>query len=141
MSVYGNDIRKKFEEMTSEQLTKVYNDKDYGEYTKEVFDAIRDILYDRGLIWKCPKCGEAVENSYDTCWNCGTAEDGSPSENETEFNKIKRTIQNEMERNGNRGGFFSFQKMITPSFIRAIYVLGIIGIVIYGGIHTYGGIK
>jgi ribosomal protein L37AE/L43A len=22
--------------------------------------------------WKCPKCGEEVEEQFDTCWNCGT---------------------------------------------------------------------
>ena len=22
--------------------------------------------------WKCPKCGEEVEEQFDECWNCGT---------------------------------------------------------------------
>ena len=26
----------------------------------------------------CPKCGEAFENGFDTCWKCGTGRDGSP---------------------------------------------------------------
>jgi rubrerythrin len=33
------------------------------------------------VTWKCPKCGEAVEEQFDTCWNCGTErpEDGVPN--------------------------------------------------------------
>jgi len=29
-------------------------------------------------MWKCPKCSESVEDSFDSCWNCGTGKDGSP---------------------------------------------------------------
>jgi hypothetical protein len=25
-----------------------------------------------GPTWKCPKCGEEVEDQFDVCWNCGT---------------------------------------------------------------------
>jgi hypothetical protein len=28
-------------------------------------------------MWKCPKCSEGVEDSYEVCWNCGTAKDGT----------------------------------------------------------------
>jgi uncharacterized protein YbjQ (UPF0145 family) len=28
-------------------------------------------------MWKCPKCGEQVEASFEVCWNCGTATDGT----------------------------------------------------------------
>ncbi|HZK80873.1 MAG TPA: DUF2007 domain-containing protein [Humisphaera sp.] len=24
-----------------------------------------------GPTWKCPKCGEEVEDQFDVCWNCG----------------------------------------------------------------------
>jgi rubrerythrin len=24
-----------------------------------------------GPTWKCPKCGEEVEDQFDECWNCG----------------------------------------------------------------------
>ena len=27
-------------------------------------------------MWKCDKCQESVEDSYDTCWNCGTSREG-----------------------------------------------------------------
>ena len=27
-------------------------------------------------MWKCPKCGEDVENNFDVCWNCGTSKSG-----------------------------------------------------------------
>ncbi len=28
-------------------------------------------------MWKCKKCAEENEDSFDTCWSCGTAQDGS----------------------------------------------------------------
>lgn len=27
-------------------------------------------------MWRCGKCGETVESSFDVCWNCGTSKDG-----------------------------------------------------------------
>ena len=28
-------------------------------------------------MWRCPSCGEHVDNQFDACWNCGTAQDGT----------------------------------------------------------------
>jgi uncharacterized protein YbjQ (UPF0145 family) len=28
-------------------------------------------------MWKCSKCREEVEDSFEVCWNCGTANDGT----------------------------------------------------------------
>lgn len=28
--------------------------------------------------WTCPHCGEAIEDTFDTCWKCGTSRDGAP---------------------------------------------------------------
>jgi hypothetical protein len=30
--------------------------------------------------WQCPNCGELVEAGFEICWNCGTASDGTPTE-------------------------------------------------------------
>lgn len=27
-------------------------------------------------MWKCTKCSEEVEDSFDVCWNCGTSKEG-----------------------------------------------------------------
>ncbi|WP_422926242.1 putative signal transducing protein [Singulisphaera sp. PoT] len=27
-------------------------------------------------MWKCPKCGTAIEDSFDVCWSCGTSAEG-----------------------------------------------------------------
>ena len=27
-------------------------------------------------MWKCAKCQERVEDSFEVCWNCGTSKDG-----------------------------------------------------------------
>jgi hypothetical protein len=29
-------------------------------------------------MWYCKRCNEAVEDAFDTCWNCGTSHDGTP---------------------------------------------------------------
>jgi len=34
-----------------------------------------------GPTWKCPKCGEEVEEQFDECWNCGTAKPGTEDPN------------------------------------------------------------
>jgi Ca2+/Na+ antiporter len=41
-------------------------------------------------MWKCPKCGESIEDSFDACWNCGSGKDGSQTSNPKEFLKIKK---------------------------------------------------
>jgi len=28
-------------------------------------------------MWKCKKCGEELEDSFDSCWKCNTPDDGS----------------------------------------------------------------
>ena len=30
-------------------------------------------------MWKCSKCKETIEDSFDSCWNCGTGKDGTPA--------------------------------------------------------------
>jgi len=50
MSTYDDDIRKKMEELPIEEIEKIWRARDYNEYTQEAFDAIHDILADRGLI-------------------------------------------------------------------------------------------
>jgi hypothetical protein len=27
-------------------------------------------------MWRCPKCGSKVDDSFDVCWSCGTTADG-----------------------------------------------------------------
>ena len=42
-------------------------------------------------MWHCPNCGEQIDNVFDACWKCGTAQDGTlaadfqakPSDSET----------------------------------------------------------
>jgi hypothetical protein len=28
-------------------------------------------------MWKCPNCGERIDDVFDACWKCGTAQDGT----------------------------------------------------------------
>jgi len=32
-------------------------------------------------MWRCAGCGEELEDSFDSCWNCGTGRDGMPAVN------------------------------------------------------------
>jgi hypothetical protein len=43
-------------------------------------------------MWKCKKCGEKIEDSFDKCWQCGTADDPSTPRlpNKPEANAIQR---------------------------------------------------
>ena len=41
-------------------------------------------------MWKCKKCNERIEDTFDTCWNCGSGEDGSVLE---DFDNKDESIQ------------------------------------------------
>ena len=30
-------------------------------------------------MWRCPSCGEPIDDEFDACWNCGTLQDGTPN--------------------------------------------------------------
>jgi hypothetical protein len=36
-------------------------------------------------MWTCKKCGEQIDDQFDSCWKCATTKDGSPAppENQT----------------------------------------------------------
>ncbi len=40
-------------------------------------------------MWKCKCCGEALEDTFDRCWSCGTGKDGSPPEAPVEFEEAQ----------------------------------------------------
>lgn len=31
-------------------------------------------------MWKCPKCGETVEDDFDACWKCQRPKDGTETQ-------------------------------------------------------------
>lgn len=41
-------------------------------------------------MWECSKCGEQIEDNFDSCWNCGIGKDGSQPLESQEFVKIKK---------------------------------------------------
>ena len=46
-------------------------------------------------VWKCIKCKEEVEYSYDICWNCGATKEGIiDKETESEFKSLKKEVGN-----------------------------------------------
>ena len=32
-------------------------------------------------MWRCPRCGEEIEEVFDACWKCGSGRDGPSAEN------------------------------------------------------------
>jgi len=44
-------------------------------------------------MWKCKSCSESHENSFDSCWKCGTGRDGTPPTEEvsTTFEEVSTT--------------------------------------------------
>jgi predicted amidophosphoribosyltransferase len=41
-------------------------------------------LLEEDLMWKCPSCGERVEDDFEMCWNCQTEKDSSSVVTEVE---------------------------------------------------------
>jgi len=39
---------------------------------------------------KCKKCGTELEWGFDSCWNCGTGQDGATSPNPQEYQAMKQ---------------------------------------------------
>ncbi len=49
----------------------------------------------KGGVWKCKKCKEEVEDSYEICWNCGANKEGIiDKETESEFKELKKEVGN-----------------------------------------------
>jgi len=47
----------------------------------------------RANTWVCINCKEEVENTFDTCWNCGASIEGTiKSESDIEFNEVKKEV-------------------------------------------------
>jgi hypothetical protein len=34
-------------------------------------------------MWTCPKCGEQIEDQFDSCWRCATPPTGAPAKTTT----------------------------------------------------------
>ena len=43
-------------------------------------------------MWKCKKCGEENEDSFDSCWSCGVSQDGTESAKVNDFKSLKEDV-------------------------------------------------
>jgi hypothetical protein len=43
-------------------------------------------------MWRCKKCGEENEDTFDSCWSCGTSQDGTQSTDTKEFKLLKEDV-------------------------------------------------
>jgi predicted nucleic-acid-binding Zn-ribbon protein len=55
--------------------------------------------------WRCPQCGEKVEEQFTECWNCGTAQDGTPDPAFTEKELARELPQLDAQRRELLSGF------------------------------------
>ena len=70
-------------------------------------------------MWKCPNCGEEIEEQFDTCWNCGTTQEGIKTKKIKKFTKIKEdTTQREIPNDS--------QKIPRPTGVTVIFWIMII---------------
>ena len=80
------------------------------------------ILAKGGYPVQCPKC--RLENPANAMW-CDCGYDFSAGK----VNEARRPATSR-QRNEVTDGYFSFEKMISPTLIKVVYVIGMIGIVI-----------
>lgn len=89
---------------STEELVKIWVENDSTHHVEETFEAIRQILEERG---------ETVPPQLPT-------------------RKTQPIIRRERKIERERGGFFSFRTMISLSVIKIIYVLGMLGFTVGG---------
>ena len=49
----------------------ILNDEDYPK-AREIVEALRNAKVETPDAWTCPRCGEAIEGQFTSCWNCGS---------------------------------------------------------------------
>jgi len=58
-------------------------------------------------MWKCKKCGEKNEDSFDSCWSCGSSQDGVDPENAEEFKLMKEEVDKSITKNNDTSHYTS----------------------------------
>ncbi len=43
-------------------------------------------------MWKCKKCGEENEDTFDSCWSCGVGHDGTRVADTKDFTALKEDV-------------------------------------------------
>ena len=94
-------------------------------------------------MWKCPKCKEECEDTFDSCWNCGTGRDGSPPAVPIS-ERSDTAFQDSSQANRPKGSRHSLMSRYTDAYLaaRTITAFGaivkIIAFIIGGGIILVG---
>jgi uncharacterized protein YneF (UPF0154 family) len=82
-------------------------------------------------VWKCKKCKEEVEDSYDICWNCGATKEGIiDKETETDFKQLKKEVEKRNTTSGDRHVSYA---LLGSILLIISLVLGIYGIMLATG--------
>ena len=74
-----------------------------------------EISLDTSDFWKCPQCGQTIENAFDACWNC---QKGKPDE--PEHPDTREILEYQIEKPS-----FNFFKTATIAIVSGIIVLAL----------------
>lgn len=107
-------VRQQMDEMDTEELLAIYQKHDATEYVPEVFEVIAQILTERDAKLPDPEPVSGVTES-----------------------SAASSVPHSTSRPD--GGFLSFQKMISVELIRGVYVLGALGLTVFGVIVILDG--
>lgn len=100
-------VLQQMEEKSTEELLAIYKKHDAAEYVPEVFSVIAEILSERGAELPEPES------------TSGTADSSAAS-------SVAHSVSQP------ESGFLSFQRMISVELIRGVYVLGALGLTVFG---------
>jgi len=100
-----NEVYKSFNSKTIEELQKILDEKDRNEYSTVTFEVIKKIIKKRNESIKLPENKDRLKST------------------DSNANKVK-----------NKGGFWSFDKMISGILIKILYVLGVLGLIVTGAV-------
>lgn len=78
-------------------------------------------------MWKCKKCGEVLEDSFDSCWQCGTPDEGkSPRVAGTSETRAESPASSSRsERSSSPAATSSVTKRYSDAYIVARTIAGI----------------
>src|SRR5438105_433781 len=70
-------------------------------------------------MWQCPTCGEKLQVSFEICWNCGTAADGTE---DPDFEKPDEPLEEAEESHAINEGNELAELIETPILKQAHYL-------------------
>jgi len=97
--------------------------------------SIKDVQINLSNEWMCQRCSEVLDDSFDTCWKCGTSKDNDQNIN-SDFLEQKNKIQDEIIRDQEEMFSLKNNSLIVVSLLKysayTIWIIGFIAGLFYG---------